>query len=409
MIEDTFKNHCDSINAICFVAKSNETRLSDHQKYILGEVMSIFGKDVGENFIAMLTFCDGQVPNIVPILESKESKFSEIKDQINDPWYLTFNNSAIFCGIKQKFTETFWNIGMDSFRAFVGKLRLLPPKSLILTKEVLDLRRRLEATIIGLRPQIDRSLVIMENIRKQILYIKTNKDKIDQAKDFEIEYKAPKTTKKNLELGVYTSNCLICNYTCHYPCYIPENEKKMNCSAIRKDFCTVCKNRCRWDNHKNLNFIYVHEEVTKKRTSDELKKKYVESNNSLKQSEQILKGLEKEFLEILSECYKNTEEINKCVEQLKKDSLCKNPNESFEDYINTCIISEEQEKRNGYLDRIKSYKLLKDTNQRIIKAFKGQSAFKDLDEYKEFIDKEKKEVLKMFEKEEEKKSSCILF
>ena len=183
----------------------------------------------------------------------------------------------------------------------------------------------------------------------------------------------------------------------------------MNCSAITKDFCTVCKKRYRWDNHKNLNFFYVNEEVTKKRTSDELKKKYVESSNSLKQSEQILKGLEKEFLDILSECYKNTEEINKCVEQLEKDSLCKNPNESFEDYINTCIISEEQEKRNGYLDRIKSYKLLKDTNQRIVKAFKGQSAFKDLDEYKEFIDKEKKEVLKMFEKKGGKKSSCILF
>ena len=118
MIEDTFKNRCDSINAICFVAKSNEMRLSDHQKYILGEVMSIFGKDVGENFIAMLTFCDGQVPNIVPILESKESKFSEIKEQIHDPWYLIFNNSAIFCGIEQKFTKSFWKLGMDSYRSF---------------------------------------------------------------------------------------------------------------------------------------------------------------------------------------------------------------------------------------------------------------------------------------------------
>ena len=196
MIEDTFKNRCDSINAICFVAKSNEMRLSDHLKYILGEVMSIFGKDVGENFIAMLTFCDGQVPNIVPILESKESKFSEIREQINDPWYLIFNNSAIFCGIKQKFTEFFWNIGMDSFRCFLGKLRLLPPKSLILTKEVLILRRRLEAIIIGFRPQIDRSLVVMENIRKHILYIKKNKNKIDQDKDFEREYKEPKITKK---------------------------------------------------------------------------------------------------------------------------------------------------------------------------------------------------------------------
>ena len=212
MIEDTFKNKCETINAICFVAKSNENRLTDFQKYIFAQVMSIFGNDVGENFIAMLTFSDGQVPNIVSCLESKDSIFNQVKEQIQDPWYLTFNNSAVFCDIEQKFTRTFWDLAMDSYRSFVGKLKMLPDKSSYLTREVLNLRKQLETTIIGLRPQIDRSLSIMENIRKEIHYIKINKDKIDQCKDFNYKFKEPKITKKDLKQGEYTSNCLVCNY-----------------------------------------------------------------------------------------------------------------------------------------------------------------------------------------------------
>ena len=402
MIRETFTNHCDTINAICFVANSNETRLTDFQKYIFAQVMSLFGKDVGENFMAMLTFSDGQVPNIVKALESPESIFSEIRDQIQDPWYLTFNNSGIFNGIEQKFTKSFWDLGMASYHSFLGKLKMLPEKSLFLSRQVLELRKQLETTIIGLRPQIDKSLVIIENIRKEIEYIKANKDKIDQFKNFEYQYKEPKITKKNLEQGHYTSNCIICNYTCHYPCYIPDNNKKIRCSAMKKGSCPVCKNKCKWIQHKNLN---VYEEVEKTKTTEELRNKYVESSSSLKKSEQILKGLEKDLCDIITECYKNTEEIKKCVEKLKETSLCKNPNESFEEYIKNCILNEQNEKKPGYLDRIKAYKILKDTNDRIIKAFKGQSIIEDLDKFKDNILNEKNKMLKMFEKEK----SCTIF
>jgi len=409
MIRETFTKSCDTINAICFVAKSNETRLTDFQKYIFAQVMALFGKDVGENFIAMLTFCDGQIPNIVESLESSESIFSQIRDQIQDPWYLTFNNSAIFNGIEQKFTRSFWDLGIDSYRSFARKLKMLPEKSLTLSKKVLELRKKLEATIVGLRPQIERSLGIMENIRKEITLVKSNKDKIDQFKNFNYKYKEPKVTKQSLSQGQYTSNCLVCNYTCHYPCYIPDDNNKMNCSAMKNGVCTVCKNKCKWNEHKNLNFIFVYEEVEKIKTSEDLRKKYVESTSNLKQSEQILKGLEEEFIKILTECYKNTETIKDCVEKLKQSSLCKNPNESFEDYINSCINNEEREKKPGYSERIKGYQMLKDTNDKIIKAFKGQSVYEDLDKFKDFILKEKEEIMKMFEKEDKKESGCVIF
>jgi len=80
-------------------------------------------------------------------------------------------------------------MGMDSFKVFLKKLMMLDEKSLKLSKNVLDLRKQLQATILGLRPQLDHSLQLMESIRKEINIIETNKDKINQCKDFNYKYK----------------------------------------------------------------------------------------------------------------------------------------------------------------------------------------------------------------------------
>ena len=66
------------------------------------------------------------------------------------------------------------------------------------------------------------------------------------------------------------------------------------------------------------------------------------------------------------------------------------------------------------MDRIKGYEMLKDTNKKIIKAFKGQSIFEDIDKFKEYLSKEKDEILKIYEKEKDSKnngknSNCMIF
>ena len=272
MIRDTFNNECDVITAICFVAKSTETRLTSFQKYIFSNVMGLFGNNVGENFVIMLTFCDGDKPRFVDYLENESTIFGQIIDKIQDPWYLTFNNSAIFSAIQTKYTKNFWELGMDSFKVFLRKLLMLEDKSLKLSKKVLDLRKQLQATILGLRPQLDLSLQVMENIRKEINIIETNKDKINQCKDFNYKFKKPEIVKKDLPQGQHTSTCIICNYTCHYPCYIPDNNNKRNCSAMRNGKCTVCKNKCEWNQHKNLPYIIEYNEIEETLSNEELEK-----------------------------------------------------------------------------------------------------------------------------------------
>jgi hypothetical protein len=219
-------------------------------------------------------------------------------------------------------------------------------------------KKKLNLKILGLRPQLDLSLQVMENIRKEINIIETNKDKINQCKDFNYKFKKPEIVKKDLPQGQHTSTCIICNYTCHYPCYIPDNNNKRNCSAMRNGKCRVCEKKCEWNQHKNLPYIIEYNEIEETRSSEELRKKYFDSSSNLSAAEQILNNLNKEFEDILIDCYKKSDEIKKAVEELKKISLHVNPNEDYEEYIKFCIQNEEVEKKNGYLDRINGYKML---------------------------------------------------
>lgn len=68
-------------------------RLTTNQKYVFNSIFDLFGDDVKENFICMLTFCDGAKPVIIESLQSKKFMFSEIIPYIENPWYYTFNNS----------------------------------------------------------------------------------------------------------------------------------------------------------------------------------------------------------------------------------------------------------------------------------------------------------------------------
>ncbi len=44
----------------------------------------------------MLTFCDNSAPPVKQALEDKESPFYKVRHKISEPWFLKFNNSAIY-------------------------------------------------------------------------------------------------------------------------------------------------------------------------------------------------------------------------------------------------------------------------------------------------------------------------
>ena len=61
-----------------FYIKSTNSKLTYYQKYVYGRLLDIFGENLKENIIFLLTFCDSGLPNILEPLKSNESPFKEL-------------------------------------------------------------------------------------------------------------------------------------------------------------------------------------------------------------------------------------------------------------------------------------------------------------------------------------------
>ena len=214
-IKNTFEKKLTKIDAVCFVAQSSNVRLTHNQKYIFSSVMSLFGKDIAENFIPMLTFCDANEPQILKSLTAPDSIFIPILEAIKkyDPWYLKFNNSAIFTSSISAFNKLFWELGMTSFKVFMEKLKNLPKKSLESSKNVLKARQAVEEDIIDFKDKLDEGLRIMEEIEKTRELVEKNEKKIKDSKNFTYTVKVKKFKQVDLKPGIHTTNCMTCNRT----------------------------------------------------------------------------------------------------------------------------------------------------------------------------------------------------
>jgi hypothetical protein len=403
LIKQKFEKEIDTINAICFVAQSSNARLTANQRYIFDSIINLFGNDIAENFIVMMTFCDGQDPQLKDALISKESNLKPIISLIKYPWYLKFNNSAIFASNKDNFNELFWKLGMESFAEFMKKLMSLPAKSLTLTKEVLNKRKHLKTTVEMLIPQLNLGLSKLESIRQQLQKIDLEKKKIDGSKNFIIESDVPKFNEVKLKTGEYVTNCIICNYTCHYPCYIAEDKEKNDCSAMTAENCTVCPKKCHYTHHRNAPFRIEIKMVKEKTTLKDLEKKFYDSKSNLSRFEQIRNGLYNEFRDIQVKCLKVQDEIKKSVDRLKQIGLNSNPL-SQNDYIDLLIESEKNQRKPGWQGRIRGLEDLKRIHQTIKEAYESKN-----NRIKKFSDFEEQYLKEMSQNYEKDNNNCLIF
>ena len=74
-IKDLFKSKkVDSLDAIGFVEKAGDARLTAQQKYVFESILHIFGKELKDNLVSILTCYNGQSVNI---LEEANMRFEE--------------------------------------------------------------------------------------------------------------------------------------------------------------------------------------------------------------------------------------------------------------------------------------------------------------------------------------------
>ncbi|XP_045028194.1 uncharacterized protein LOC123471223 [Daphnia magna] len=357
------RNGIQELDAVGFVVQSALARLTSSQTYIFNSVLSIFGKDIGENVRFLVTFADGGEPSVLAAI--KEAKLPCLMDANKDPCHQSFNNRWVFVSNQtpgDHLSPIEWDNLMQNFQSFFTELSKMPIKSLQLTKEVLNSRESLRITIQGLAATIQAHLMKMEELRRIEEIIALYKDHVDANKNFEITVKVPK--KKRIEVEMYAAlNCLMCEVTCHYPCnpvlwtgFCPVFWGLETFSSLKSSFlaCKVCPGKCATTDHANelTKWIYVQEEET--RTLNEIRKKYEDAMAKTLSFEELKNALQGEAEQLKFKIMKAMDEITRCSNLLNEIAL-RGDSLSTPEYINLMIENENKEKKPGYLERIKSF------------------------------------------------------
>ncbi|GAB1223187.1 hypothetical protein ENUP19_0136G0023 [Entamoeba nuttalli] len=342
-IKEAFETKISYLNAICFVASSSNVRLTLSQKYVFGNIINLFGKDVKKNFIVMLTFCDGKTPQVINALQSKECDFSTIIPEIDEP----------------------------------------------MSREVLKRRERIKVQIEGLRISLNKGLSKMNEIKQIYKQLYLNRDKVKDNENFTFTVCVTKQIKVHLKPGEYATNCLRCHKTCYYPCGI-KGDIKRECSCIGDNgYCKVCC--CNLSHHANESYRFDYVIEKKQETADEIYKRYNEGKRGAANAESILKKLEEEYYKIQMEYFDKEQEIVECVNRLSEIAL-NGKITSSNKYLDMLIQIEEEEKKDGYKARIEGYKQLKQANEMIEDIMKNSATKKSKEEIKAEVEATMKEL-----------------
>ena len=150
------------IDAVCFLVKAPDARLTVTQKYIFMSIQSLFGKDIKKSVCMLITFADGKNPPVLAAMKEAELSFAT--------WYV-FNNSSLFASndkSQSSLAPIFWDMGTQCLKQFFDSLEKLPTKSLQQTQQVLQVRERLEVMTQKLQPQIDVGLNKVHELKQEV-------------------------------------------------------------------------------------------------------------------------------------------------------------------------------------------------------------------------------------------------
>ena len=215
----------DLLHGIGFVTQAPLAQLTPTQQQVFGDILFDFGKDLANNIFLMITFADGMKPPVLDAVKAANVPYQE---------FFKFNNYALFASksADDEFDKMFWKMGTNSFDEFFKQFSFAQAQSLRLSREIIHEHETLEVTIQGLQPQIQLGLSKINELRQERQILKDHKADVLTNQDFTYRVEVTKQRKINLPQGTYTTNCLICKYTCHANCKYDDNDVKYRCSAM---------------------------------------------------------------------------------------------------------------------------------------------------------------------------------
>ncbi|CAH2281718.1 hypothetical protein XENTR_v90027103mg [Pelobates cultripes] len=321
----------NEIDAVCFVVKASDERLTPVQRYVFDAILGLFGKDIEKNIIFCVTHCDSGIPKVLASVS--ELSVPCAKDIYGNAIYFEFNNSDSSLNT----SEAKDNINLGT-------------KSVILTREVLKEREALQIVLECLVQSIEEVMLKTHEKERIVNILKQHGADIERNGHFEYEEK--ETRKKKIETETDATNCSECDSTCHHPCLVPHDAFIYFCEIFYwNSTCRICEHNK--SSHRREKFKWQKEVVTVKKSYAELKQKYEKAQSEKMSVEMICEKLNSERQEAELKGIRLTEKARDCLQRLREIALKPDPL-STADYINLLIINEKSNRKPGFTERISS-------------------------------------------------------
>ena len=368
----------DHVDAICFMAQAGNPRLTPTQQYVFDRILAMFGKDIKKNILVLFTFADGQKPQALSAMLAA----GILEDESN---FFKFNNSALFVANsgeddEDNFDRMFWRMGIKSFEKFFQDLAKMEPKSLVLTKQVLDERAQLEVRLSGLGEKIDLGVNKLSELQQLKRVCDQHAADINANKNFKFTVEEAKRVQVEMATGTYTTNCLVCNFTCHFPCKIPRNEDKSGCAAMSNGSCRECPHKCHWSKHVNDAYRFETQYETVEKEYDEIKERFKTAVKGQTQVEAVIKQVEEDFNNTNRIVLHFVAEMQRGLKKLSEIALKKDPLQQV-DYLDLLIESEKSQAKSGWKDRVSALQKTRDEAVEINRL--GKPGFDPWEKYRE--------------------------
>uniref|UniRef100_A0A3Q2ZIY3 Septin-type G domain-containing protein n=1 Tax=Kryptolebias marmoratus TaxID=37003 RepID=A0A3Q2ZIY3_KRYMA len=329
------------VDVVGLVMKASMNRVNERLKYIFDSVMSLFGKDLEKNIVALLTHSDGMRPD--DALEAL--KVAEIKSKTKNP---------------AKHADETSMTGMKELQTFTENNK---PQKLEKTVEVLNERVRLTACIQNLQERIKLIELKQTEIKQTEEALKKHQQAMKMNENFIIETDEVYKDKKTIDGGMWglfffaaAVCCLHCEENCHYPgctmAWYPDN-----CEVMKDGRCIVCTSKCLASAHVKEKWKYVNKKRRVQKTLKDVKKKYEKSKTESKQAESLLETLYKEKEKLEADKAKWLEESYQHVVRLEQIALNVH---SVSTHVHLDFLTEKMEKHDK-----EKYKKLKEMAQRL--------------------------------------------
>ncbi|XP_073692865.1 uncharacterized protein [Garra rufa] len=319
------------VDAVCFVTQAAKNRLSDRQHYIISSILSLFGKDIVNNIVFLITHSDGMQPkNVLGAIN--KAKIPCRRDKSGQPVYFLFNNQQAEARHNERrylrAQREAWKNSMEEMKHFLESLNDMNKRSLELTSDVMIERIRFEAYINNLELRVhEKELKKAEKL--QILEaMRENREKIEENRNFIISIRKTVKMKVPIESKSWkhrkATTCTVCEENCHeFDCWWASDPRK--CEVMKNSYCTVCTNKCHHSKHIKENKKYVLRSSSMTIEYDSVKKEYEKAQEQTKRCSVIMGDIDKDLKEIedqksdlLSEAYQTINHLSQIA--LKPDS-----------------------------------------------------------------------------------------